>query len=184
MIKSKWMDRSNTLPPAIMFDFFVGIKFFNEVGSLIAGNSRYLGNMNTLMMDPNRSGKVSRMSRTELRHNFPYFNFHGDDGGLYEARGTGYINPRKLVQAEQVIASNNGCDVLRDIVSSVTRTGSGLLKLVTDGGSVYLTKKVLLTTGVSILSRDIIFGAMPDFGCAPETVALGQISDVDAEKLK
>ncbi|KAL5005306.1 hypothetical protein ScPMuIL_018762 [Solemya velum] len=163
-----------------------GVTFFEEVGGLNAGtkNHNFLQNMDKIMRDQNQSANVSRMTNDELRYKFPYFNFHPDDEGLHEVRDSGYINPRKLVQAEQTLASNNGCDVMRDIVNSVTRTGTGLLKVVTDTGSVYMAKKVLLTTGVSILSRDLLFGAIPDFGCTPETVALGQVSDSDAAKLK
>ncbi|KAL5005301.1 hypothetical protein ScPMuIL_018757 [Solemya velum] len=147
-------------------------------------NDNFLETRDKMMRDQNQSANVSRMTNDELRQKFPYFNFHPDDEGLHEVRDSGYINPRKLVQAEQTLASNNGCDVIRDIVNSVTRTGTGLLKVVTDTGSVYMAKKVLLTTGVSILSRDLLFGVIPEFDCATDTVALGEVSHSDAIKLR
>jgi hypothetical protein len=92
-----------------------------------------------------------------------------------------------MVVAQQIIASQNGCDVIRDVVSHVTphvqSDGTEILKLTTDGDSIYYSRNVLVATNVSTGLRDLLGGVCPEYEARPQTVTLAEVSQTDAREL-
>ena len=75
--------------------------FYDEVGCVIA-NSHILETIKTLKSANNSlMSSIRVMYPSEARRAFPYMTFHDDHVIMHEHQNAGYINPRKLVQAEQ-----------------------------------------------------------------------------------
>eukprot|EP00095_Tigriopus_kingsejongensis_P003185 maker-scaffold91_size383040-snap-gene-1.23 protein:Tk03185 transcript:maker-scaffold91_size383040-snap-gene-1.23-mRNA-1 annotation:"sarcosine oxidase" len=66
--------------------------------------------------------------------------------GIYQPQLAGYIQPRKLVEAQQKLASLSGCQILDGHVAQVEQTGD-LFKLRTNCLKEILAQKVVITAG-------------------------------------
>jgi glycine/D-amino acid oxidase-like deaminating enzyme len=63
------------------------------------------------------------LDRAELRARFPWFDLPETSAGVFEAKGAGYVDPRKLVAAQIVcVEKAGGVCILEDVVS-VTDAG-------------------------------------------------------------
>ena len=92
-----------------------------------------------------------------LKKQFPYFGACATLEGVYAPRNAGHISPRNLIQAQQLLARRNGCDVIRDVVNRITVLGSGDFQLETENSETTITaKKVLLTTGSFTNARELL----------------------------
>lgn len=121
------------------------------------------------------------LGNEELESKFPYLNFADSDEGIFEKRHAGYINPRKMVMAQIVVASNQGCDVIRDIVLNIENFEMGY-KLLSERGKIIWTKKVLLATNAftglhKLLKNPVSYQSMP------QTVTLASVSENTAKSL-
>ena len=128
------------------------------------------------------------LSTADLRSRFPYLSFSTNDIAVYETTKAGHINPRKLIVAQKLIASKQGCAYFDDIVNNVTRivqsNGSYGMKVKTEQGREFLCKQVLLATGSFTTFRNLLPGLEPDQNLCPLTVSLVEVSRQDAEKMK
>lgn len=61
--------------------------------------------------------KVQKLSRDEARGLFPYIDYKDSDVAWFEAEEAGFVNPRKLVLAEQTLAQKRGCTIIDDVVT-------------------------------------------------------------------
>lgn len=132
--------------------------------------------------------KCGRLSTTAMREKFPFVNLPEDDIVYFEEKNAGYISPRKMINAQLSIASRNGCDVIRDIVKTlnktVTDTGT-VMKLITDRGTTYTAKRVLLATGAFTALRQLLGPDMqPDVRLMPLSVAKVEVSEEDAAYIR
>ena len=131
---------------------------------------------------------VRTLSAEQLSSSYPYLDFSSNDVGVYESKNAGYINPRRLVQAQKLIASKYGCTYIDDVVNNVTRTnqsdGSYIMEVVTGHGRKLKCSKVLLATGSFTTFRNLLPGFEPDQTLCPLTVGLVEVSPKDAEKMR
>ncbi|KAJ8303610.1 hypothetical protein KUTeg_020006 [Tegillarca granosa] len=127
------------------------------------------------------------LDNKSLKSMFPYFDFSKDDIGYYMPVNAGYLNPRKQVMAQIIVASNQGCDVIRDVVTGII-TGNDetqIHRIVTEKGKLIYAKKVLLATGVFTEIHNLLPNHVRiKFKAIPKTVTLAQVSDDDARRLK
>jgi glycine/D-amino acid oxidase-like deaminating enzyme len=65
--------------------------------------------------------KSKYLSSSELKKHFPYLNFSESDEAIYEMDNSGYISPRRLVDAQIQNARQNGCQILFETVNEVKR---------------------------------------------------------------
>ena len=121
---------------------------------------------------------------------FPYLNINiSEDAGL-ETVDAGYLNPRRLIEAQQTIAKRSGCEIIDDTVSSVRRViasdNSYCMQVLTEGSRQILCRKVLLATGAFTTFRDLLpaSAGFPDQELTPTSVSLLRVSEADAEQLR
>jgi sarcosine oxidase/L-pipecolate oxidase len=166
-----------------------GVRFYEEVGCLTIGDPT-----DGLFRETNETTKKLRIaaeniSAAEVQRRFPYLNVAPSYRCVAETSNAGYINPRKLVQAQQKIATKNGCHLIRDIVSSVIQVtlpaNQEVVQIETDGGRKIYSRKVLLATGAftefrSLLPKGFHFDLHP----VTESVIFLEMSQSDIEKLK
>ncbi|QLF70855.1 FAD-binding oxidoreductase [Peteryoungia desertarenae] len=155
-----------------------GLSFYREVGCLIVGPKR--GGR-----DPYIENVVSAASRldvdiellgdTELAERFSYFHFGRGCEGVHEARHAGYVNPRRLVEAQSRLAERAGAAIIRDTVTAV-REGDGAVLVETGGGKQYRTDKVLVAAGGFSISENLLPRSV-DLKVYARTVAFFEVSE-------
>jgi glycine/D-amino acid oxidase-like deaminating enzyme len=89
-----------------------GIELFHECGSLVLV-ARSIAHHTEAMLDRCRHDDIAveRMSEDAMRRCFPELGIPpmvGGTEGLFEGKQAGYINPRKLVEAQIVLAAAAG----------------------------------------------------------------------------
>ncbi|XP_062590976.1 uncharacterized protein LOC134252499 [Saccostrea cucullata] len=161
-----------------------GIQFYHEVGALSVGtrNGRFIEKTkSSLKGGPIDNDNIEILAAKELNDKFPYLTFAENDEGIMEKRRAGYINPRKMVMAQIIVAVNQGCDVVRDIVLNIEKLQRGY-KLTTERGKNIWTNKVLIATNAftgmhKLLRNPVSYKAMP------QTVTLAAVSENTAKRL-
>ncbi|ARO30945.1 FAD dependent oxidoreductase protein [Rhizobium sp. NXC14] len=158
-----------------------GIDFYREAGCVVVApdGSDYL--------ERTRQAAVSLGVETRLldvgglKTSFPFFAFPAGSAGVFEARGAGHISPRKLVNAQSLLAERAGATVIRDHVVSIREEG-GLATVNTAGGLTYRGEKVLLAAGGFSIAENLLPRpvAMTIYG---RTVTLFQVGEADALRL-
>jgi len=124
-----------------------GIKFYNECGFLSLIDEQYEDqeNLDRAMAILLESGyKCLKTEARQLRNMFPFLNIKEDIKGYFQPDCSGYINPRKMIEAQLEIAQNYGCQVIR----------SGLSRISQDDKSMIFTLK--MTSGQEVQSRNVI----------------------------
>ncbi|KAK3575877.1 hypothetical protein CHS0354_029826 [Potamilus streckersoni] len=167
-----------------------GISFYKEVGAIQVGTPDNQFIKNTKQTISDLKVPSQEMNAQEMGEMFPYLTFAEDDVGLYQSTNCGHISPRKLVRAQQVIASNNGCTIIRDVVAHVRRIVQSnsiyMMEVVTEDGSVYKSKTVLITTGAFTTFRNLLpySDVVPEIALYPLAVAKVEVSADYANKLR
>jgi sarcosine oxidase len=95
-------------------------------------------------IDQNAITKV--LSGTETAQQFPYFTFPETVDAIWETGQAGYINPRKLVQAQLKIAQDNNAILQRETAQEIIPEDDAV-KIRTREGQIYRAQKVLLAAG-------------------------------------
>jgi len=85
-------------------------------------------------------------SAEELARAFPEFSFPDAARGMFETSPSGYINPRRLIQAQLRIVERNGGTVVREVVERID-VSSEAVAVTTVSGRSFRAKSVLVTTG-------------------------------------
>ncbi|MEU6411117.1 FAD-dependent oxidoreductase [Microbispora sp. NPDC046933] len=132
-----------------------GVRFFHECGSLVL-MAKSIGHKTVAILRQCQADGivVERLREEELRAEFPGLGvppFPGGAEGLLEREQAGYLNPRRLVQAQLALTVAAGGRVLRAAVTGIRKEeGSGLwrLRVAGDGGDRQIrAEKVLIATG-------------------------------------
>ena len=140
-----------------LFLCIVGVPFYSQVGSLVLGkvDGEYTNNIKTLAVELGE--EISVLDSEHLKQQFPYIGNCETLEGVYSPRNAGHISPRNFIKAQQLLAKRNGCDIINDLVKTVSPIGSGDFEIeVESSGNVITGKKILLTTGSFIHSRNLL----------------------------
>jgi sarcosine oxidase len=159
-----------------------GVDFYEEVGCLIVGPKRggrdpYVGQVEAAARALGVS--IEMLSDAELRARFRYFDFGTDCEGVYEERHAGYVNPRRLVDAQSLLAEKAGARVIRRAAVSV-REEDGLAIVTTDDGAVYSAERVLVAAGGFSINENLVPRPI-DLKVYGRTVAFFEIPDADLD---
>ncbi|MCR6499958.1 FAD-dependent oxidoreductase [Shinella sp. CPCC 101442] len=156
-----------------------GITFYGETGCLITGRAG--GDYITSVAAVARRHKLDApvLDRGGLRAQFPWFDLPETSSGVFEAKGAGYIDPRKLVAAQVACFEKaGGVCVLEDVVS-VTEVGDRVSVALKTGGAV-TGGRVLVATGG--FARDPgLLPIVPALVVKARTVVLAQLTPGQAE---
>src|SRR5690606_6760775 len=123
-----------------------GIAFYGETGCLISGHADGDFVSSVAAVAARYGLAAPLLDRAGLRAPFPWFSLPARSAGAFEAKGAGYIDPRKLVTA-QVICMEKAAGVsISDDAVSVTEEGghaSGALR----SGEAVTGGRVLVAAG-------------------------------------
>jgi sarcosine oxidase len=157
-----------------------GIGFYHEVGCLIVGPERggrdpYVGKVQAAAEA--LGVETELLSATELKGRFDYFDFGSGCEGVYEGRNAGYVNPRRLVEAQSLLADKAGARVIRQTAVSV-REEPGACVVTTDDGAVFMADRVLVAAGGFTINENLLPRSL-DLKVYGRTVAFFEIPDGD-----
>jgi sarcosine oxidase len=157
-----------------------GIAFYDEVGCLIVGPKRgghdpYVSQVEAAAAQLGVS--IEMLSDAALKSRFRYFDFGSDCEGVYEQRNAGYVNPRRLVEAQSLLAEKAGARVIRQTAVSV-REEVGLAIVTTDDGAVFTAERVLIAAGGFSINENLLPRPV-DLKVYARTVAFFEIPDED-----
>ena len=162
-----------------------GVSFYHEVGCLIVGPKRggcdpYIENV--VSAASGLDVDVDLLRDTELAERFSYFDFGRGCEGVHEARHAGYVNPRRLVEAQSRLAERAGAAIIRDTVTAV-REVDGAALVETGGGKQYQADKVLIAAGGFSIAKNLLPRSV-DMKVYARTVAFFEVSEEELDRYK
>lgn len=121
-----------------------------------------------------------RLSAAEAMDQFPFLYAEPGTTVLWERGAAGHINPRSMVQAQLIVAAQQGATIIRETVTGITRR-NGVTALTTDAGQTVQAQKVLIANGSyanHLLPRPLAMQLKA------RTVLLAELDDAEAERLQ
>lgn len=156
-----------------------GIAFYGETGCLLSGpaGSDFVNSVEAVAKRHGLDAPL--LDRAELRARFPWFDLPETSAGVFEAKGAGYVDPRKLVAAQIVcVEKAGGVCILEDVVSV---TDAGEWATVTlKSGEVVTGGRVLVATGGFSRAPGLL-PKVPALVVKARTVVLAQLSPEQVE---
>ena len=90
-----------------------------------------------------------------LSERFPYLNFTPGSSAVLQEKNAGYLNPRKLVAAQQKIAVAQGANLHREVVTRIVRRGEQI-EVRTRSGLRFHAYRVLVATGAYTKASNLL----------------------------
>lgn len=156
-----------------------GIAFHGETGCLISGHADGEFVSSVAAVAARHGLDAPLLDRAELRAHFPWFSLPERSAGIFEAKGAGYIDPRKLVAAQVACMEKAGGVCISDDAISVTEEG-GRASVTLRSGEVVTGGRVLVATGGFSRAPGLL-PRVPALIVKARTVVLAQLSPEQAK---
>ena len=136
-----------------------GISFYHDIGYMMVtpgglGEDWFdLPAMREVAADMNV--EIEDLDYDALRARFPYLSYTPGSSAVLQRNNAGYINPRRLLEAQHKISIANGTTLIRDIVANLRRDGEQIL-VRTLSGNLISANKVLIATGAYTNALDLL----------------------------
>lgn len=162
-----------------------GIDFHRPVGCLIA--SRPGG-------DGRSPDPIAFLAEHELVHEawtpgdrgwtgrWPLLDFPATHAVAYEPGPAGYIRPKRLIEAQEVLTERAGGSLVDDIVVAVQPADGGGFEVATAAGRRLRARQVVVATGAFANALDVLSTPV-DISVKTEVIILGEVSPADAAEL-
>lgn len=161
-----------------------GVSFYEEKGALLTGPNRASGDTYVADAEDVATGLalgVLKGGREMLAERFPYFAFPDGTEGIFEPKNAGYISPRRLVKAQNVLAGKAGAEIVRSVVTSARDEG-GVAIVETSDGQTLTAEKVLVAVGGFSIQRGLLPRPI-EMEVYARTVVFFEIDEAEAERL-
>lgn len=162
-----------------------GIRIHEPVGSLIAA----LPDGDGVNEDPRAfltSGGVTHehypVGDRSWRDRWPMLDFPSDYYVLHEPAPTGYIFPRALIAAQNLIAQSHGAQIREATVETATRVSGGFV-LSLDDGSQVTAAKILVAAGAFVNDNGLLPRRI-DVRRKSEVIVLAEVPAAQGEALQ
>lgn len=90
--------------------------------------------------------EIDNLDQNALAERFPYLQFTPGSSAVLQSRDAGYIDPRRLVAAQQSISVDQGISVIRDVAVNLSRIGNQV-EIVLGSSEKVFANRVLVATG-------------------------------------
>ena len=155
-----------------------GMRFFTEVGTLMAGPDGSRGIADVADVAKRDSLECARFDAKALTTRFPYFQFESDTIGYFEAQQAGHISPRNLVKAQGIAVHKAGGRIIDAEVDGFDEIAGGVT---VHFGAEHLTAdRILIAAGG--FTNGLLSDALP-LKVYARTVALFEIGAAEAQRL-
>ena len=127
-----------------------GLSFYQDIGYMMVtpgGLGEDWFNLSAMReVAAELSVDIEDLGDTSLNRRYPYLRFTPGSRAVLQAKDAGYIDPRRLLEAQQKIAVEQGTTMLRDVVVRMQRIGDQI-EIDTRSGGTVRANRVLLATG-------------------------------------
>ena len=113
---------------------------------------------------------------------FPFLDFPIDYDLFYEPAPAGYINPRQMLLAQNVIAQQQGAVVYEELVVDVEPTAAGVT-IMTAEGNHFSAEKVLVACGAFTNFNNLLAEPIP-LRLKTESMVWGEVDEATAVRLQ
>lgn len=162
-----------------------GIKFFSPAGCLKVAPADETGRDYIdahIYSGQSLAVDFEKFASTELKTRFPFLCFPADSLMLQENHTAGWIDPRKLLQAQLKLSDNAGATIIDDTVVAISKPDNGTLKISLASDREVIAQKALVTAGAFSNFHNLLTRKL-DIKIRAEAVVLGEISIETAEEL-
>merc|ERR1712142_1158272 len=165
-----------------------GVSFYHEVGflSLIDDKFKNKTDLEDAVNIIRESGyQCDLVASSCAREKFPDLLFPEKVFGYHQPNYSGYINPREMVRAQQIIAYSNGCTIIDSAVTEIIKEDDKY-HLHLSNGETIKASKVLLATGAYLnLSKHLqhFFKTDVALKLTTQTIAYLRISEDEEKRL-
>lgn len=124
--------------------------------------------------------EFDRLTADAAMQQFPFLYAEPGSNVLWERGAAGHINPRSLVQAQLVVAAQQGATIVRETVTAYTQR-NGVVELTTAAGQQIKAQKILIANGSyanHLLPRPLAMQLKA------RTVLLAELDAAEAERLQ
>lgn len=156
-----------------------GIAFYGEAGCLISGpaGSSFVNSVEDVAKRYALDAPL--LDRAALRARFPWFDLPETSAGVFEVKGAGYVDPRKLVAAQVACLEKAGGVCIHDDAVAVTDAGDRGSVALKSGGAVTGGRVLVATGGFSRAPG--LLAKVPALVVKARTVVLAQLTPEQAE---
>ncbi|MEM7269004.1 MAG: FAD-dependent oxidoreductase, partial [Pseudomonadota bacterium] len=123
-----------------------GVSFYSPVGYLGIGLPSSTYNDECARTGADNGAEIERLDAAEIRARYPFLSIKDEADGLVEAGGAGHISPRRLVEAQTVLAEQAGAAMIRQAARSI-RVVTGGVEVELWDGSTLTAERALIATG-------------------------------------
>ncbi|MEM7133269.1 MAG: FAD-binding oxidoreductase [Chloroflexota bacterium] len=116
------------------------------------------------------------------KERFPFLNFPDDYDLFYEAAPAGYVNPREMLRAQNMIAQQHSAEIIAQQVIDVRSTADSVVLATKEGGQ-FAAEKVLIACGAFTNFNNLLPTPLP-LRLKTESMAWGEVSSVTAAQLE
>jgi sarcosine oxidase len=102
---------------------------------------------------------IENLDDAALKEHFPYLRYTPGSSAILQRQRAGYIDPRKLLEAQLAICRAQGASVLREEVTELRQIGSQV-SIKTRSGSTLRANRVLLATGAYTNAVNLLPGRL------------------------
>ncbi|GFT98926.1 DAO domain-containing protein, partial [Nephila pilipes] len=124
------------------------MKFYHPVGTIVTAERDTCCLYDLLQgLETHGVSFIDMSDGEDLRTRFPFLHLDECDYPIFDDDGAGYINCRRIVEAQKRVAQLQGCHIVEDIVDEVTDLMFGVHEVITKRRTKIKAKRVLLCTG-------------------------------------
>lgn len=156
-----------------------GIAFYGEVGCLISGPAGGGFVQSVEAMARRFALDAPVLDHAGIGERFPWFSLPETSAGVFEAKGAGYVDPRKLVAAQiACLEKAGGVSIIEEAVSVREEGAAGIVTL--RSGETVGGGRVLVATGGFSRAPGLL-PRVPDLVVKARTVVLARLTPDEAE---
>ena len=131
-------------------EYSIGISFYHDIGYMMVtpgGLGTDWFNFPAMReVASDLAVEIDELDDSALQQRFPYLQFTPGSSAILQGKNAGYIDPRRLVAAQQMISIEQGTTLIRDVVVQMQRNGDQI-EIGTNSGEKLRANRVLVATG-------------------------------------
>lgn len=161
-----------------------GIPFFHDVGCLIVsrpGGDGINPDPLDIMHEVGTAHTYFAPGDTSWQERWPQISFPSTHYVAFEPSPAGYLQPKRMIAAQNVAAERAGARLIEDTVTSVERQEGGY-RVATAAGLVFDAGQVLIAAGAFSNFNGLLPDPVPTT-LKSEVIVLGEVTPADAEAL-
>ena len=162
-----------------------GVDFYRPVGALFASRPELDGKHGVSMAFLRDHGEPDNYwapGEPGWKQWWPRLDFPTTHEVALDPAPAGYIRPKRLIAAQEVLTQRAGGRLVDDVVTTLSPRADGGFRVQTFGGEAFDAERVVVATGAFVNNLDVMPRPV-DTTVKTEIIILGEVSEADAAEL-